>query len=90
MKKKRNRRSKYKKNEIEDLSTKMTTLCSVQINELMKSANDDTDNSKAEIVEKVLIKMDDCAENDMQAVRKFAKVFWFIILEWLLLVLRHG
>ena len=68
----------------------MTTLCSVQINELMKSANDDTDSSKAEIVEKVFIKMDDWAENDMQAVRKFAKVFWFIILEWLLLVLRHG
>ena len=37
----------------------MTTLCSVQINELMKSANDDTDSSKAEIVEKVFIKMDD-------------------------------
>jgi len=79
VKKKNKRRSKRKKNAIEDLSTKLTTLCTVQNNEPL-ATHDVAVNSNVEVVGKVHanlnIRADNADTENGETTRKVAKVIF--------------
>lgn len=72
--KKKNRRSKRKKNGTEDLNKIFATHCAVQNNE-PQAANNSNVCSKVEVVGKAHATKSDHAENNVEATRKVAKVF---------------